>query len=68
MIKIFFNSEEILLENNLFLADFFMQNKILDGDAFAVAINRRFVPKHYYQSTPLQEGDRVEIIMPMQGG
>jgi sulfur carrier protein len=34
----------------------------------AVAINREITPKAHYGSTPLQEGDRVEIVHPMGGG
>jgi sulfur carrier protein len=34
----------------------------------AVAVNREITPKTQYASTPLQEGDRVEIVHPMGGG
>lgn len=38
------------------------------GDAFAIAINDKFVPKANYESTRLAHGDRLEILSPMQGG
>lgn len=36
--------------------------------SFAVAVNGRFVPRTAYNSTTLGDGDRVEILIPMQGG
>ena len=38
------------------------------GVHFAVAINQQFVPRSAYQTTPLSDGDCVDIIVPMQGG
>ncbi len=35
---------------------------------FAAAVNMQFVPKTQHASTPLHEGDRVEIIRPVTGG
>jgi len=35
---------------------------------YAVAINTRFVPRSAYAQTPLQAGDRVEVITPVTGG
>ncbi len=34
----------------------------------ATALNSRFVPVSARSSTPLADGDRIEIIAPMQGG
>ena len=34
----------------------------------AVAVNCEGVPRRNYASTPLQEGDELEILSPMQGG
>jgi sulfur carrier protein len=34
----------------------------------AVALNREVTPKSAYATTPLSEGDRVEIVRPMGGG
>ncbi|WP_196138719.1 sulfur carrier protein ThiS [Aliikangiella sp. G2MR2-5] len=36
--------------------------------SFAVALNETFVPKAEYQNTLLKEGDRIELVSPMQGG
>lgn len=35
---------------------------------FAVAINEEFVPKGAYAEVRLVEGDRIELVIPMEGG
>jgi len=35
---------------------------------FAVALNSEFVPNSLYASSPLSDGDVVELLIPMQGG
>ncbi len=38
-------------------------------DAFvAVAVNRAVVPRRCYATTPVRDGDEVEILAPMAGG
>lgn len=39
-----------------------------DDGAFAVAVNDAFIPRSDYENTVLKEGDRVELLVPMQGG
>ncbi len=34
----------------------------------ATALNEEFVPAHLRDSQPLKDGDRVEVVAPMQGG
>ena len=34
----------------------------------ATALNGDFVPARFRATTPLKDGDRVEIVAPMQGG
>lgn len=36
--------------------------------AIATALNGKFVPAVRRAATPLNEGDRIEILAPMQGG
>jgi len=35
---------------------------------YAVARNLMFIPKTLYATTPLQEGDQIEVISPVTGG
>ncbi len=39
-----------------------------DGDYFAVALNKDFVPKHKYEKHEIREGDVIEIVTPHPGG
>ncbi len=36
--------------------------------AIATALNGVFVPRNRRSDTPLKEGDRLEVLAPMQGG
>lgn len=36
--------------------------------AFAIAVNAAFVPRSAYADTTIDEGDQVELLVPMQGG
>lgn len=38
------------------------------GTAFATAVNETFVPARARAGTVLAEGDRLEVVAPMQGG
>lgn len=38
------------------------------GQTFAVAVNEQFIPKGQYKSIQLQDNDRIELLVPMQGG
>lgn len=38
------------------------------GSIVATALNGEFVPRNQRDTTPLSEGDRVEVLSPMQGG
>ena len=37
-------------------------------ESFAIAVNEAFVPRSAYADTTINEGDRVELVVPMQGG
>ena len=39
----------------------------IDG-AIATAVNGEFIPKRKRLDIALQEGDRIEVVAPMQGG
>lgn len=40
----------------------------LEDKSFAVAVNEEFIPKSAYADVSLLEGDRIELLIPMQGG
>ena len=40
----------------------------IDIPHFAVALNYNVVPKSQYESTPIKEGDKVEIVHAVGGG
>lgn len=67
MITIRFNEEIINLKANSSLKEL-LENKGIIANFFAVAINQNFIPKSHYAETKLNEGDMVDIILPMQGG
>lgn len=39
-----------------------------DIDCIACAVEQNFVPKAMYQQTILVEGQKIEVLAPMQGG
>lgn len=39
-----------------------------EGQHFAVALNREFIPRAEYDSTAINDADEVEIVVPLQGG
>lgn len=67
MITIFFNDAIYQIDPTKSLQDFLMGNRCIDQH-FAVAINNQHIPRGAYSTTWLQEGDRVDMIVPMQGG
>jgi sulfur carrier protein len=40
----------------------------LNDKSFAVAVNEEFIPKSAYADVSLMDGDRIELLIPMQGG
>lgn len=66
-INVFLNDNEKSLREGCTLKEAIMTLSISDT-TYAVAINEQFVPKSSYSSTILQAGDRVELLVPMQGG
>ena len=37
-------------------------------EGFAVAVNMAFVPRPQRQEFTLKDGDRIDVVVPMQGG
>lgn len=67
MLNIYLNDELYPLPEKQTIADLLAQ-KTYPKDAFAVALNNRHILRKDYQSTALNDGDRVDIIVAMQGG
>lgn len=40
----------------------------LSNKSFAIAVNEEFIPKSAYGDTSLIDDDKVELLIPMQGG
>lgn len=45
-----------------------LEEKKVNEPYFAVIVNNKLIPRLAYQNTVIQAGDRVDIIVPMQGG
>ena len=67
MITILFNNQPIVFESNPSLLEALKQYADI-AHCYSVVLNRHFIPRVNYANTFLNEGDTVEMIMPMQGG
>lgn len=67
MIDIYINDEMHQIEPTQSLHDLLIHNNHIKQH-FAVAINNQCIPRMSYSTTFLNPGDRVDIIVPMQGG
>jgi sulfur carrier protein len=70
MITIYLNSEACQVDKIQTLHELLQQHGRLGlgPTTFAVAINNQFIPRSAYKATVLKADDRVDIIVPMQGG
>lgn len=66
MITIYFNDAPIRIPENYSLPEL-LQEKQWHG-CFAVALNKTFLPRARYDAVQLKEGDRINVVAPMQGG
>ncbi len=48
--------------------DELLQDKGYNGKLVAVALNGEFLAKTNYATTEIKDGDKIEIVAPMQGG
>ena len=67
MITLSLNGEKTQLAANETLLDAIAAWQ-LQQQKFAIAINEQFIPKSAYADTVLQDGDNIELLIPMQGG
>lgn len=64
---IYINDQPLSLESSCTLQEMLEQENSIAAH-IAIAINNRFIPRSMFASTILQEGDRMDLITPMQGG
>lgn len=71
MIELWLNNKKCVLTHNITLSDAITEwenHGLVHGSAFAIAINTLFVPRSSYTETILKNGDRIDLVVPMQGG
>lgn len=67
MINVFLNNQSQPVEAGKTLYDFLVQHHQLK-EHVAVIINNNLVIRRYFKTTLLKSNDRVDILIPMQGG
>jgi sulfur carrier protein len=67
MITLQLNGENKTLKAGSSIIDAINDWQLADR-SFAVAVNEEFIPKSAYADVSLIEGDRIELLIPMQGG
>ena len=65
--KIIINGEPQTIDTTLTIEKLLADNSY-NGKLVAVALNGEFLPKTSYAATNINEGDKIEIVAPMQGG
>jgi sulfur carrier protein len=67
MINIFLNGESSSLNKPETLDLALMEWGYQDG-CYAIAINETFVPRSQYHQQLINEGDRIDVVSPLEGG
>lgn len=65
--QIYLNGQPVVLATQQTL-DAFLTSQNLPALTYAVALNSEHVPRHLYGEHILNSGDRIEIVVPVQGG
>lgn len=65
--KIIVNGNEVNLETSRTIADFIIERKVT-GTMFAIEKNMEIINKEDYDSTELNEGDKIELVGFVGGG
>ena len=71
MIELWLNNKRCELANTMPLNDALTQwenTGLINGRAFAIAVNTAFVPRSSYNDVILTNDDHIELVVPMQGG
>lgn len=67
MITIYLNDQPCVVEASRSLQEVLLKNHY-EGEHMAIAVNYQFIPRSAFDNTILAEGDRIDVIVPMQGG
>jgi sulfur carrier protein len=67
MITIRLNEQPCVLERERTLIEV-LQKEGFTTHYFAVALNKKFIPRTEYENIFLKDGDCVDVVSPMQGG
>jgi sulfur carrier protein len=67
MIRLSLNGQPIEAQAQILLHDL-VQAHTAEGSAFALAVNGEFVPKSQYHLRQLQDGDEIDLVIPVGGG
>lgn len=67
MITIHFNNQAEMLKTSCTLTELLTEHAVTNN-SYAVVLNQHFIPRSQYLETLLKDGDRIELISPMQGG
>lgn len=67
MLSLQINNEPIEARANSPLAEVLAHWPALPSQ-YAVAVNGQFVPRHQYPSYTLQNGDQIDVVVPVSGG
>lgn len=62
------NGEQYAIHQGMTLSDFLQGRGYLPEQRMACAINTQLVPKGDYTSRELHDGDRIDVVAPVQGG
>lgn len=65
--KITLNGESQTIEQKITIEKM-LEQKGYNGKLVAVALNGEFLPKENYETTNIEDNDKIEIVAPMQGG
>lgn len=66
-IAIFINDQRVETEEGASLLEA-LQTWPLPAQPFVLALNQVFIPGSQYSTTCLQKGDRIELVVAVQGG
>ena len=62
------NSEQKNVPDGISVYEFVLNILLLDPAGKAIAVNETIVPKHLWETTLLQENDRILVIKACSGG